>query len=316
MVSLVPLSVQAWGRRGHSIVNTTAAYLLEEDQKGDFFGMHSFDLAYYGNVPDIVWKAPATYDQESKQHYMDKEIFDRAFEERKALATDQDPLALSRGDFEKKYPQVPVHAGRSFWRIREFEEGLEQTAVQLRGTSLSHEERFAQQGQWLLLAGLIGHYVGDLTQPLHVTENFDGAQSGQKGVHAYFEEQVVDALYPDIEKNVMDEARKEWPQFKKYHQKFSTLQLLEELQKNSHEDLKNVLALDKKIGRKDLKASARAYRELIQKRLVLGGLYLAEIWHRHLDWTPDNEKFYIFLHKPNYIPPGESGALPQKAKPI
>jgi hypothetical protein len=245
---------------------------------------------------------------------MDKEYFDRAFKAQK-ISVDEDPLSLSRNEFEKKFPEVPLLAGRSFWRIRELEEGLEDTTSRLRLSSLTHEQRFELQGQWLLLAGLIGHYVGDLTQPLHVTENFDGQATGQRGVHAYFEEEVVDALYPDIEKNVLDEARKEWPQFQKVHQKFSTLQLLEELQNSSYEDLKNVLTIDKKVGRKDLHAAAQSNRQLIQKRLVLGALYLAEIWHHHLDWTPDNEKFFIFIHKPVYIPPGENGALPKFADP-
>ena len=35
--------------------------------------------SYYCNVPDFVWKEPATYGQESFNHFMDLEIFDRAF---------------------------------------------------------------------------------------------------------------------------------------------------------------------------------------------------------------------------------------------
>jgi hypothetical protein len=56
--------VWAWGRRGHSIVCQTAAYLASSEPKGDFLKNHSFDLGYYCNVPDFIWKEPATYSQD------------------------------------------------------------------------------------------------------------------------------------------------------------------------------------------------------------------------------------------------------------
>ncbi len=62
IVSLFGLRVLAWGKQGHAIVNQTAALLLSEETKYDFLREHAFDLAYFSNVPDIVWKQQKTYD--------------------------------------------------------------------------------------------------------------------------------------------------------------------------------------------------------------------------------------------------------------
>jgi len=39
----------------------------------------------------------------------------------------------------------------------------------------------------------LAHYVQDLSQPLHLTENYNGQLSGQEGVHFRFESDLVDA---------------------------------------------------------------------------------------------------------------------------
>ncbi len=70
-------SAWAWGRRGHSIVCQTAAYLVAEEPKEFFFKEHSFDLGYYCNVPDVIWKSLPTADVETPQHFINIEIFDR-----------------------------------------------------------------------------------------------------------------------------------------------------------------------------------------------------------------------------------------------
>jgi len=43
----------------------------------------------------------------------------------------------------------------------------------------------------LLEAARIGHYVADLHQPLHTTENYDGQLSGNRGIHSRFEHKML-----------------------------------------------------------------------------------------------------------------------------
>ncbi|MBI4445163.1 MAG: hypothetical protein HY645_04575 [Acidobacteria bacterium] len=44
----------------------------------------------------------------------------------------------------------------------------------------------------------VAHYVADLHQPLHTTENYDGQLSGQEGIHYRFEYELVSSLLPVI----------------------------------------------------------------------------------------------------------------------
>lgn len=57
------------------------------------------------------------------------------------------------------------------------------------------------------IAGVLGHFVGDLAQPFHLTVNFDGWESGNGGVHHYLEEAVVEALPPSLEDEVFRRAQ-------------------------------------------------------------------------------------------------------------
>jgi len=45
--------------------------------------------------------------------------------------------------------------------------------------------------QILLYSADLSHYVGDLHQPFHTTENFDGQLTGQLGIHSRFESDLV-----------------------------------------------------------------------------------------------------------------------------
>ncbi len=54
-------------------------------------------------------------------------------------------------------------------------------------------EAFHRQNleQILLYSADLSHYVGDLHQPFHTTENFDGQLTGQLGIHSRFESDLV-----------------------------------------------------------------------------------------------------------------------------
>lgn len=295
----------AWGKRGHQIVGETAALLASKEPSGEFLKAHSFDMGYYNNVPDLVWKKPKTYKSESNNHFMDLEIFEEALKKKKADLTSA--LKLTRSEFEKKYPEIKEKAGRAFWRISEMTEALNEVTQVLRKSSkkiINKKQHQALQEKWLVLAGTLGHYVADLSQPLHVSENYDGQLTDQKGIHHIYETVYVDELYPKISVDVLEQARKDW---KKEKEKLSSLSLLELLQweaSQSQKRLKAVLELDKKLGRKDPTKIAKEYRSMIVEQLASGGVTLAEIFHRHLQWEYVGDKFYFFGSDVKHIDPG------------
>jgi len=44
----------------------------------------------------------------------------------------------------------------------------------------------------VLFAGVASHYIQDANQPLHATDNFDGGQTNQRGIHARFERDLFE----------------------------------------------------------------------------------------------------------------------------
>ena len=59
-----------------------------------------------------------------------------------------------------------------------------------------------RHGQWekaLLTAADLGHYVGDGHMPLHLTANYNGQLSDQKGIHARYEIDMIDRYIDGIQ---------------------------------------------------------------------------------------------------------------------
>ncbi len=309
----------AWGKRGHETVGSLAAQLLaKEHAQGRFLSSHAFDMGFYNNAPDLVWKAdPETYKKEFPQHFLDLEIFDRAFAKAAQAsppvtaappntinasgAAIAAPWNSSRTEFFKTFPDLDEKAGRAPWRIQELCLRLDKIVQNLKKKNLSKKDHHQLQEQWLVTAGILGHYIADLAQPMHVTENYDGQLTKQKGLHHWFEENIVDDLYPAMTDEVYKKAQGQWKSFYQAHQKMTAFDLSLELVKDSHKNLKRVLDLDKKLGRASERKVSGEYRELVIDRLSTGVLFLATIWAQHLDWPYDGDKFFNFVLKPDFI---------------
>lgn len=307
LVSLFSINTWAWGRRGHSMVGETAAILISSQPNDEFMKAHAYDIGFYANVPDLVWKRPATYATERLQHYTNIDAMEREFAKHPEI---KNPLSLSREEFNAKFPEIKPELGRSFWRIRELDEALSKVTDQLKALPADKmgKERQDLQEKWIVLAGVIGHYIGDLAMPLHVTENHDGEMTNQKGIHSFFEDRCVDELYPQLEVDVLRKVRKEWPAFTKANASKSVLELVTDLGHRSEKHIKKLLDLDKK-NKRDVKKMAKVFEPMIRERIADGALTLAEVYRRYTGWKFDDHRFYFFASEPEYIwPPGTAPA--------
>lgn len=295
----------AWGRRGHSLIAETAALLLANKSPVNtqtIFRDRSYDLGYYANVPDMCWKKPESAKLESKEHYTDIDIFDR---EVKGMSVEA-AFALDRSEFDKLFPGVLDKGGRSLWRIRELMGRLGKIATQLKTTELEREKRLELQGEWLLTAGVIGHYVGDLGMPLHVTENHDGQMTNQKGIHSFYEEIIVDTFKRgELEAEVYQRAT----QLKQNYSGKSVLEVVYSLTRESFARVPQMLKTDKRVGRESYNRARDAHRKMIIDGMAAASVALAELWSRNLDWIYDGDKFYNFTPYPIHIVPGADTAV-------
>jgi len=195
-------TAQAWEKRGHEIISSVAARILEEKRTKGFLRHNEFDLGYYANVPDIIWKAdlPPASRMEPPQHYMDwNKTLESVFGQPKNL-----PIEF--GDFKSKLGvRFSLKLGVLPYRIHEFVKRCSSMAKQLSEKPLTKESQVLQ-GHLLECLGELSHYTGDLSMPLHVSENFDGQMTGQKGVHGFFEGVLVDQLDPQLKVDVENVA--------------------------------------------------------------------------------------------------------------
>jgi hypothetical protein len=305
---LMLLSSQAfaWGKRGHESVASLAAQLLaKENPKNRILLSHSYDLGYYANVPDFIWKnlSEDVRNRERYQHYIDLELFDKEFKSRGEKTGVEAPWISDRVKFFAKYPGIPDNAGRAPWRIQELADKLTEITKKLRNRNLPTNERQPLQAQWLLHAGVLGHYIGDLGMPLHVSEDYDAKKAGQGGLHSWFEDLMVDENYPHLATEVFAQAKSQWKDFQKFNRKKTPFVLAIELGANSQKVLPEMLRIDKVTGRKDIDKAAAAYKKMIVERLAASVLRLALIWSNQLDWSYNGERFYYWMGTPEFIEP-------------
>ncbi len=209
LVSLmVALSIQCafgWGKDGHKIINRVAMETLPADMPSFLRTAQALDeVEYLGPEPDR-WRSsaePELSQTQAPDHFIDLELADAAA---------PDGLPPLRYDFlrdlyraQKKYSRLaekltPQRTGLLPWQANEYLERLsiDMRAYRLRATA--HQSTEGVEQSILYDIGLLGHYVGDGSQPLHTTIDYNGwvedenpeGFTRRRGIHSEFETQFV-----------------------------------------------------------------------------------------------------------------------------
>lgn len=126
------------------------------------------EIEYLGPEPDR-WRSPAEPElvaAQAPEHFIDLEPAD-------ALGV----LPHKRLDFEAKVfaaGQRPEKIGLQPWAATEVWERLKAAMRQYRAMTLNHQDTKPVEQAILFYAGWLGHYVGDGSQPLHTTIQYNG----------------------------------------------------------------------------------------------------------------------------------------------
>jgi hypothetical protein len=204
---------RAWGDRGHELVNEAAARGLPASAP-DFLRENVARLTYLGPEPDR-WKLrdlEAMTKGTSSDHYIDLE-----------LATGVDPHDPPRNRYEYSRRliangQQPDKVGFGPYRAVEMAERLEAAVLAYESVDPSHPDADLRREQAkqdiIYVAGVLGHYVGDLANPHHTTVQFNGWKGDNPegfatdgGTHARFESHFIDALGPRLVVPALPPAR-------------------------------------------------------------------------------------------------------------
>jgi hypothetical protein len=196
-----PPAAHAWGNGGHRLVNRLAASSLPADVPAFLRSPEAIaEIEYLGPEPDR-WRSPAEPELvavQAPEHFIDMELAD-------ALG----PLPHRRLDFEAKVfaaGQRPEKIGLQPWETDEVWERLKSSMREYRKLSTAKQDTRPVEQAILFYAGWLGHYVGDGSQPLHTTIQYNGwtgpnpnGYTTEHRIHSLFESPFVEANMHEAE---------------------------------------------------------------------------------------------------------------------
>jgi hypothetical protein len=191
-----------WGADGHMLINRLAGAALPADVPAFLRTPAALDaLQYYGPEPDR-WRSPAEPELNAAQapeHFIDLEYADligplprRRYDYIRALAAAQ-----------AKHPDLPLtpeKVGLQPYVTDEVFERLESAFRDYRALVAARQDTKPSEAEIVFLAGWLGHYVADGSQPLHTTIQYNGwvgpnphGYTTEHRIHAQFETAFVHA---------------------------------------------------------------------------------------------------------------------------
>jgi hypothetical protein len=205
-VTLLPVMLVqqglAWGADGHRMINRLAGAALPSDVPEFLRSHEALDaLEYYGPEPDR-WKSPTEPELAaagSPEHFLDMEYAGlvgelprRRYDYVRALAYAQ-----------KSHPDLaltPEKVGLQPYVTTEVWERLKSAMRDYRKLKEDHKDTKPVECEIVFLAGWLGHYVADGSQPLHTTIQYNGwtgpnpnGYTTEHRIHAQFESVFVSA---------------------------------------------------------------------------------------------------------------------------
>jgi len=164
----------AWGKTGHAYANSAAVGTLPpETSLAKFLGANQAFLAAHSSDPD-VWRDKQHVVGEAPHHFIDVDAYGTPSDF--ALLN----LPFKREDADLKFGHALVES-----------KGTVDWTIDLWTSRLSDAMKGTDPDLILADAAVLGHYVADAHVPFHSAVNYDGQLSGQRGIHARFEEEMV-----------------------------------------------------------------------------------------------------------------------------
>ena len=176
MCSLVAPSASAWGFAGHRFVMRRAIELLPPELK-PFFTAHRDEIVMRVTDPDL-WRSVGWEDDPN--HFMNFGVREFGSYPFTALPREYGAAIEKFGMAAlKRFGLVPWREAEEFGNLRRAFEGFKRQSPYAASDTI-------------LFAAVASHYMQDAHQPFHATNNFDGQLTGQIGMHARFERDLIE----------------------------------------------------------------------------------------------------------------------------
>lgn len=170
--------LMSWGVVGHERINRAAVMALPKPLQ-TFFYNHIDFITQESTVPDLR-RNVLNDKMEPPRHYFDMENFGDP-------ASFPKTMEEAKAKYDEKFL---TKNGILPWHIQELMEKL---------TKAFKDKR---KNEILFIAGDLGHYIADGHMPLHTSDNHDGQNTDQKGIHSLWESRLPELFAKDYKFNV------------------------------------------------------------------------------------------------------------------
>jgi hypothetical protein len=176
MFALAPGSAFAWGFAAHRLIMRQAIRMLPPELK-PFFDRFQDEVVMRVVDPDL-WRNVGW--EEDGNHFLDFGVKEYGAYPFRALPREYSAALEKFGQTTlKRNGLLPWRTAEQFGNLRRaFEEFTRRAPYTTSNV--------------VLFSAVTAHYVQDARQPFHATDNFDGAQTGNHGIHSRFERDLIE----------------------------------------------------------------------------------------------------------------------------
>ena len=326
----------AWGGRGHAAICEAAVFLVKEKGLSEYLKNKPQMMAHLCNIPDTYWRSLPSEQTRvgNPTHFIDVDLIDLKI---KDVPFDLKSLDQKYTGTPNKFKNnIPIRDFRSeyggaWWRADQFMSRIAalkpilSNAGEPKNPADEQSDEFPFNKaiyQMVVDMGIMGHYVGDISQPLHNTGNYDGYTNGHGGIHAYYEDASVAEFDGDLVGLIVQESRKQ--KNKKYLIPATTFEKMKIMSEISFAELDQLFKLDpvtkpsevKKEKGMELKTAAerldssvghKKFKKMILGQFVRSASLLAALWDEAYvsAGRPPMKAFksYKFPFTPEFIAP-------------
>lgn len=339
-----PQLALAWGGRGHAAICEAAVFLVKNQNLKEYLLNKPQMMGYLCNIPDTYWRSLSSDSKKygDPTHFIDVEILGLKI---KDVPADYKKIVASYTGSENKIKEglkifsVPAEFGSIWWRADQFYRLALEEAKKIKTLPAPSNSKEEQNEDFLYnkafynlitYLGLMGHFVGDVSQPFHNTSDYDGYAANHGGIHAYFEDSSVAFFGPDLVSRIVKKASSlKSPAFLKPKAVVEKMRALSEI---SSLEIKSILKVDPVIKpsviriekgmslktpaeRQPAAIGFKKFEKLILEELARSSLLLAHLWDQAYaeagEPTMKAYKSYRYPLTPDFVMPDYFDITPE-----
>lgn len=339
---------KAWGGRGHHTICEAAVHLVKTKALKGYLLNKPQVMGHLCNIPDTYWKSLSADQRKHGDpgHFIDAEILGLKI---KDIPTDYKTIVekyTGKPNREKpnaRIQSVPFELGSNWWRADQFYRLAVSKGKEASGLPMPNNSKEEQNDElpynkaiyeMIVNMGLMGHFVGDNSQPFHLTSDYDGYIANHGGIHAYYEDACVAYFGADLQDRVVKKAASLKDEDFMNDEK-SVVERMRSLGELSYDDIKSVLKADpvtmpstfknekgmslkSPAKRQSAEVGHKKFEKLMVEQMARSALLLASFWDAIYLTAGSPEikayKSYRYPFTPDFVMPDYYDAKAEDSK--